>query len=88
MVTLTCNANGHPPPTYTLKRGNATVNSAGGKFLVPVVQISEENENYTCVPSNKAGSGPTKELKITVKGWYPLNFRFICTVMKSLSYIA
>ena len=86
MVTLTCSANGYPPPTYTLKRGNTTVNSVGGTFLVPVVQISEENENYTCEPRNKAGSGPTKELKITVKGWYPLNFRFRCTVTRSLLY--
>ena len=67
-VTLTCSANGYPPPTYTIKRRNTTVNSVGGKFLIPIVQISEENENYSCEPRNKVGSGPIKELKITIKG--------------------
>ena len=67
-VTLTCSANGYPSPTFMVHRGSTTVNSAEGKFLIPVVQISEENENYTCEPRNKVGSGPTKELKITVEG--------------------
>ncbi|KAJ7348215.1 Neural cell adhesion molecule 1 [Desmophyllum pertusum] len=66
-VTLTCSANGYPAPTYTIKRGNGTVNSSEGTFDILNIQHSEEDFIYSCEPRNKVGSGPEEQLKITVQ---------------------
>lgn len=67
-VTLTCSANGYPAPTYTIKRQNTPVVSNGGKFEITDVQLSEEENTYSCETQNAEGSGPTEQLKITVLG--------------------
>jgi len=66
-VTLTCSANGIPAPSYTIKRQNTPV-SNGGKFEISDVRLSEESNTYTCETQNAIGSGPTRQLQITVLG--------------------
>ena len=69
-VTLTCSADGYPPPTYTIRRGVRTLeqHSRTGRHVINNIQLNAEDESFVCVPSNEVGSGPTKELKITVQG--------------------
>ena len=67
-MTLTCSANGYPAPSYTIKRQNTPVVSNGGKFEISDVRLSEESNTYTCETQNAIGSGPTKQLRITVLG--------------------
>ncbi|XP_078351544.1 uncharacterized protein LOC144636256 isoform X3 [Oculina patagonica] len=65
-VTLTCSANGYPAPIYTIKRGDSPVNSVEGKHVIPNIQLSDEADTYSCEPQNSEGTGPTKQLQITV----------------------
>ncbi|KAJ7392892.1 Immunoglobulin C-2 Type [Desmophyllum pertusum] len=65
--TLLCSANGYPAPTYTIKRGTTVVNSVGGKYDIPNVQLDQEDFTYSCQPSNNVGSGPIEPLKLTVQ---------------------
>ena len=68
-VTLTCSANGYPAPTYTIRRGSSTLTgTAGGRYTIPNIQLSEEDNTYSCEPRNDVGTGPTEQLKITVEG--------------------
>ena len=69
-VNVTCTANGYPPPTYTIKRGNTIVNSTGGRFVIFNIQLGVEDYTYNCEPNNTVGKGPVKQLKITVQGEY------------------
>lgn len=66
-VEVTCSANGYPAPTFTIKRGNETVNSTGGRFVIRNIQLKEEDAMYTCEPNNTIGTGAKRELKITVQ---------------------
>ncbi|XP_015760642.1 PREDICTED: hemicentin-1-like isoform X2 [Acropora digitifera] len=66
-VTLTCSANGFSIPQYIIKRNKTEViRNAPGTFVVRNVQLSAESDTYSCEPFNDQGSGPIKELKITV----------------------
>ncbi|XP_022808570.1 B-cell receptor CD22-like, partial [Stylophora pistillata] len=70
-VTLTCIANGYPPPTYTIKRTTSSSTStlsgtSGGRYTISNVQLSEEDNTYSCEPQNVLGNGPEQPLKITV----------------------
>jgi len=69
-VTLTCSANGYPSPKYTIRQGvkKLVQQSSTGRHVINNIQLNAEDESYSCVPSNKVGSGPTKELKINVQG--------------------
>ena len=67
-VNVTCIADGYPPPTYIIKRGNQVVNSTGGRFVITNIQLSEEDYTYSCTPNNTVGTGAAKTLKITVLG--------------------
>ena len=68
-VTLTCSANGYPAPTYTITRGGAPVSqSSPGKIVINNVSLNDEDTSYSCVPTNKVGSGPRKDLNIVVQG--------------------
>ena len=72
-VTLTCIANGYPPPTYTIKRTTSSSTStlsgtSGGRYTISNVQLSEEDNTYSCESQNVLGNGPEQPLKITVIG--------------------
>ena len=66
-VTLTCSANGYPAPTYLITGGNPAV-SQGSPVVINSVQLSHEDSPFRCVPTNKVGSGPSKDLTIVVQG--------------------
>ena len=44
------------------------VNSVQGKHVITNIQLSAEADTYSCVPQNKVGPGPTKQLQIKVQG--------------------
>ena len=69
-VTLTCSADGYPAPKFTMRHGVKTLvhESRTGRHVINNIQLNAEYESYFCVPSNKEGRGPSKELKITVQG--------------------
>lgn len=70
-ATLTCSANGYPPPRYTIKLGNTTLvqNSVTGRYDITNVQLNpNDGQQYFCEPSNAEGSGPTQSLTLTVNG--------------------
>ena len=79
-MTLTCRANGYPAPTYTIRRGSSTLTgTADGRYTIPNIQLSEEDNTYSCESRNDVGTGPTEQLKITVQGknQYNLQCRFV-----------
>ena len=71
-VTLTCSAGGYPAPIYTIRHGPTTVltqNGGPGRVVINNIQLNAEDQPYSCVPSNKVGDGPTKQISITVQGY-------------------
>jgi len=69
-VTLTCSAGGYPAPIYTIRHGPTTVltqNGGPGRVVINNIQLNAEDQPYSCVPSNKVGDGPTKQISITVQ---------------------
>ncbi|CAH3167452.1 unnamed protein product [Pocillopora meandrina] len=77
-VTLTCTANGYPAPTYTIQRTTPSgttplAGTSGGRYTIPNVQLTEEDNSYNCVPRNALGDGPSKSL--TVKVIVPPSFQ-------------
>ena len=69
-VTLTCSADGYPAPTYTIRRGSTEVSNSGGRVDINNIQLNDEDEPYSCVPSNKVGDGPTEQITIIVLGLF------------------
>ena len=68
-MILICSANGYPAPTYTIRRGSSTLTgTAGGRYTIPNIQLSEEDNTYSCEPRNDVGTGPTELLRIIVRG--------------------
>ena len=68
-MTLTCSANGYPASTYTIRRGSLTLTgTADGRYTIPNIKLSEENNTYSCEPRNDVGNGPSEQLKIRVQG--------------------
>ena len=75
-MTLTCSANGYPAPTYTIRRGSSTLNgTADGRYTISNIQLSEEDNTYSCESRNDVGTGPTEQLKIRVQGKNKYNFQ-------------
>ena len=55
-ITLTCQADGHPPPTFSWKFNGNVVNGAQQNTLVLTSVEVKDAGNYTCVASNSLGS--------------------------------
>lgn len=53
-ITLTCDAQGVPPPTVSWKRGSELLGS-GRSLTISRAQITDSSE-YTCLAVNSAGS--------------------------------
>ena len=71
-ATLSCYADGFPPPTYTIKRNEVVVlsSAARGVYEINSIQVAEESVTYSCESSNSLGDGPQKNLIVTVLGGY------------------
>ncbi|XP_022777509.1 neural cell adhesion molecule 1-A-like, partial [Stylophora pistillata] len=72
-VTLICSANGYPAPTYTIKRTTSSSTStlsttSDGRYTISNVQLTEEDNSYSCEPQNSLGNGTEQALTITVIG--------------------
>lgn len=55
-ITLTCQADGHPPPTFSWKFNGNVVNGAQQNTLVLTSVEVKDAGNYTCVARNFRGS--------------------------------
>ena len=69
-VTLTCTAEGYPPPRYDIRRNNAVAESdvSPGIHTIGSVQLSDDGVTFDCVARNEKGSGQTQSLVLTVLG--------------------
>lgn len=67
-ATLTCKADGYPPPQYILKKDGVVLSGNEGTYLFTSVELVDENLKFSCTPYNMMGQGPEIEGKITVLG--------------------
>ncbi|XP_032243185.2 hemicentin-1 isoform X3 [Nematostella vectensis] len=68
-ATLTCSADGYPTPTYEIKKDATTVHGPGGNgvYVINSVNYVDEDAEWSCIPKNEKGQGPTKRIRITVQ---------------------
>ena len=67
-ITITCSAEGVPDIYYGIYRdGNLISNSTNLTFTIPSLALSDEGQ-YSCIPKNILGAGPTKDFNLTVHG--------------------
>ena len=75
-VTLTCEADSNPPPTYIWVRGNGLGEVGRGPTLTLNPAFRADIDTYTCIASNSLGSSKPQSVDIDVHCKFNKNISF------------